>query len=118
MSLYKIAGFKSLTRTILGHDVDRLGFNIPPILGLIGLTFVVGAAGFASQTGLFDFLNNLISKLRYINYLCKRGKYCYNIFFEFIIFMFLFLDPTTTTTTAAPIIQSKYPITTLVEHKG
>ena len=63
----KIAGFKRLTRKInsfVGHHVDRQGFpQIPPIIGLIGITVAVGAAGFASQTGLADTLIDLLSKL-------------------------------------------------------
>jgi hypothetical protein len=132
--VYKIAGFKSLTQKIDNwkkeleydadrisfnlFDVDRQGFNIPPIVGLIGGIVVVGAAGIAAQTGLFDAINNLISKLHHIIFLCKiLWHILYNNFFEFILFIFLYLDPTTTTT-AVPIIESKYLITTLGDHKG
>ena len=95
MWVYKIAGFKSLTQKIDNwkkeleydadrirfdlFDVDRQGFNIPPIVGLIGGIVVVGAAGIAAQTGLFDAINNLISKLHHIIFLCKIGHAIYCI---------------------------------------
>ena len=71
------AGFESLTRNIFRYDVERQGFTIPPIIGLIGFTAAVGAVGFAQQSGLqdtlLDAINDLISKSFYTIYLRKRG---------------------------------------------